>query len=93
MHDIALMQGTPAGGDAVHHVAITLDGGRRELRSFARHLHQLGITCEMMLDHKVSESLYFRDPDGNLIEVFIDQPLDRWEHIAGAVTYSAPLSL
>jgi catechol-2,3-dioxygenase len=37
--------------------------------------------------------LYFRDPDGNLIEVFIDQPLDQWEHIVGAVTYGAPLSL
>ena len=93
VHDIALMQGTPARGSAVHHVAITLDGGPEELRSFASHLRELGVTLEMMLDHKVSQSLYFRDPDGNLIEVFIDEPVDQWEHIAGAVTYSAPLSL
>jgi catechol 2,3-dioxygenase len=93
VHDIALMQGTPARGSAVHHVAITLDGGPAELRSFATHLRELGVTLEMMLDHTVSQSLYFRDPDGNLIEVFIDQPVDQWEHIVGAVTYGAPLSL
>ena len=66
VHDIALMQGTPARGGAVHHVAITLDGGPAELRSFATHLRELGVTLEMMLDHKVSQSLYFRDPDGKL---------------------------
>ena len=48
---------------------------------------------EMALDHLVSQSVYFRDPDGNLIEVFVDMPRAEWEHIPGAVTYGAPLSV
>jgi len=56
-------------------------------------LRDSGIDVEMLLDHKVSQSVYFRDPDGNLLEVFVDQPRELWEHLPQAVTYSAPLSL
>jgi len=77
----------------MHHVAITLQGGPAELRAFARSLPDRNIEVEMTLDHKVSQSVYFRDPDANLIEVFVDQPRELWEHIPGAVTYGAPLAL
>ena len=93
VHDIALMKGAPAGRGSMHHVAITLQGGPAELRAFARSLRDRNIEVEMALDHKVSQSVYFRDPDANLIEVFVDQPRELWEHIPGAVTYGAPLSL
>ena len=93
VHDIALMKGAPTGRGSVHHVAITLQGGLTELRAFANSLRDRNIEVEMALDHKVSQSVYFRDPDANLIEVFVDQPRELWEHIPGAVTYGAPLAL
>ena len=93
VHDIALMKGAPAGRGSMHHVAITLQGGPAELRAFASSLRDRNIEVEMALDHKVSQSVYFRDPDANLIEVFVDQPRELWEHIPGAVTYGAPLAL
>jgi catechol 2,3-dioxygenase len=30
-------------------------------------------------DHRVSESLYFSDPEGNGIEVYADRPRSQWE--------------
>jgi catechol 2,3-dioxygenase len=93
VHDVALMRGSPTPGGSVHHVAITLQGGPAELRAFAAELAARGVTVEMALDHLVSQSLYVRDPDGNLIEVFVDMPRESWAHIPGAVTYGAPLVL
>ncbi len=93
VHDIALMKGVQAGGGSVHHVAIALQGRPADLRTFVNGLRDSGIDVEMLLDHKVSQSVYFRDPDGNLLEVFVDQPRELWEHLPQAVTYSAPLSL
>lgn len=93
VHDIALMTGAPTAGGLVHHVAITLQGGPDELRAFAGELRDRGVELEMALDHLVSRSVYFRDPDGNRIEVFVAMPRAAWEHIPGAVTYGARFSV
>jgi catechol 2,3-dioxygenase len=87
------MTGAATAGGLVHHVAITLRGGPDELRAFVGELRVRGVELEMALDHLVSQSVYFRDPDGNRIEVFVDMPRAAWEHIPGAVTYGALLSL
>jgi catechol 2,3-dioxygenase len=93
VHDIALMTGAAPSGGSAHHVAITLQGGPDELRAFVGELRDRGVELEMALDHLVSQSVYFRDPDGNRIEVFVDMPRAAWEHVPGAVTYGAPLSV
>jgi catechol 2,3-dioxygenase len=93
VHDIALMTGASTARGSVHHVAITLQGGPDDLRAFARELRDRGVELEMALDHLVSRSVYFRDPDGNRIEVFVDMPRAAWEHIPGAIAYGAPLSV
>ena len=93
VHDIALMTGVPTAAGSVHHVAITLQGGPAELRAFAGDLRDRRVEVEMALDHLVSQSVYFRDPDGNRIEVFVDMPRVAWGHIADAITYGAPLSV
>ena len=46
----------------------------------------------MILDHTVSQSIYFNDPDGNAIEVYVDTS-DVWRTDPQTVASIAPLSL
>lgn len=96
LHDVALIQSGAGFGGApggVHHVAITLDGGTKELRAFAARAVANGATIEGAVDHLVSRSLYLLDPDGNRIEVYIDMPRDTWEHVPHAMLHGDPLDL
>lgn len=43
-------------------------------------------------DHGVSKSLYFADPDGNRIELYVDQS-DAWKSDPNAVASYKPLTL
>ena len=53
------------------HVAFKLDGGLESLREAKAHLEANGIPVAAM-DHVVSKSIYFADPDGNGVELYID---------------------
>ena len=46
----------------------------------------------MTADHTVTESIYFDDPDGNTIEVYVDVS-DVWRTDPQTVATIAPLSL
>ncbi|MDH4134235.1 MAG: VOC family protein [Gammaproteobacteria bacterium] len=37
-----------------------------------------GVPIDGMSDHTVSQSLYLRDPDGNEVELFVDNPAFDW---------------
>ena len=43
-------------------------------------------------DHGVSKSLYFADPDGNRIKLYVDQS-DAWKSDPSAVASYKPLTL
>ena len=43
---------------------------------------ELGYTIDGQSDHTVSRSLYLRDPDGNQVELFIDDPAFDWKNDA-----------
>lgn len=52
------------------------------LRQARERLAQLGYPVEGMSDHTVSQSLYLRDPDGNEVELFVDDPSHDWREDA-----------
>jgi catechol 2,3-dioxygenase len=58
------------------HVAFRLAGGDQELRSAKSALEAAGVAVRGY-DHVVSKSLYFSDPDGNLVELYINGS-DAW---------------
>jgi catechol 2,3-dioxygenase len=76
-HQVALVSGRerPAASDNLHHVAFRSGGTLDDLRS----LHQVlaadsRVTQIMPLTHGNAWSVYFRDPEFNGVEVFIDTP-------------------
>ena len=60
----------------MYHFAILLPN-RPELGKFIRHVSDNRIPVGMS-DHLVSQSIYLYDPDGLGIEVYADQPRDKW---------------
>ena len=58
------------------HVAFKLDGGLGALREAKARLEGEGVRVAAM-DHVVSKSIYFQDPDGNGVELYVDGT-DAW---------------
>lgn len=62
----------------LYHTAFLLPS-RAELGSFLHHLLASNYPIDGAGDHIYSEALYFRDPDGNGIEVYADRLRNEWE--------------
>jgi catechol 2,3-dioxygenase len=75
-HDLALFQlatgETPeAAQSGLHHSAWQL-GSFEELQAAHRELRELGVAVESAIEHNVTRSVYFPDPDGNRVELYCD---------------------
>ena len=77
-HDIGLLEvgafdetrdGTRAG---LAHIAFCIGDRVELLRAFKKHLDAMGIELERMVEHRVSRSIYLRDPDGIELEIYVD---------------------
>lgn len=64
----------------LYHVGWKVGNSLAELRSVKTRLESLDIEIEGMSDHTVSQSLYLSDPDGNEVELFVDDPAVDWRH-------------
>lgn len=61
------------GVGVVHHFALRA-GTLEELEAWYRHLRDHGIQCTQPIDRTYFSSIYFRDPDGNIVEIATDGP-------------------
>ena len=95
-HDIALVETGAAGmspGNALHHFALKVGDSITDLAAVRTALNAEGIPVHMALDHRVSQGLYISDPDGNLIELYVDAPQQIWRDDPSLVANSDPLTL
>ncbi len=65
------------GTTGLYHLAILLPT-RRDLAATLQRILQKGVEIDGAADHGVSEAIYFRDPDGNGIEIYWDRPPALW---------------
>ena len=98
-HDLALLEVGPAAAPAdpravgLYHLAFKVGDTLAELRAFRERLAGAGVALEGQADHRVSQALYFRDPDGILIEAYVDAHPEVWRDDPGAVAHIGPLTL
>ncbi|HXQ09734.1 MAG TPA: VOC family protein [Caulobacteraceae bacterium] len=96
-HDFAVMEVSGAGSTradtavGLHHVAFKIGDDLAELREAKAKLEAAGIAFKPV-DHEVTKSLYFEDPDGNGIELYVDAS-DIWRREPQRVAQLHPLEL
>lgn len=81
----------PANAPGLLHVAFKIGTRIDELREAKSQLEAAGIEVEAY-DHEVTKSIYFKDPDGNTIELYVDAS-DVWKQRPEAVAQATPFDL
>jgi catechol 2,3-dioxygenase len=96
-HDLALVEvgeGAPGTGRlGLHHVALKVGDSLVALAEVRKDLDANEVTVHMMLDHRVSQGIYVSDPDGHLLELYVDADPAVWRKDPSLVANSDPLTL
>ncbi len=98
-HDLALLEvGERAAAPdraaaGLHHLAFKVGDDLDALRAWRDRLAEQGVPVLGQSDHRVSQSLYLRDPDGLLVEVYVDADPALWRADPAAVAHVGPLHL
>jgi catechol 2,3-dioxygenase len=97
-HDFAILAVGEGGPDeapnspGLFHVAFRVGDSVDELRGAKEHLESHGVGMDMIADHTVTKSIYFSDPDGNTVELYVDVS-DVWHIDPQRVADMEPLAL
>jgi catechol 2,3-dioxygenase len=98
-HDLALLeigaQAAPSADNQVglYHLAFKVGDSLDALRACRDHLAAHGVAIDGQSDHRVSQSLYCHDPDGIMIELYVDADPALWRDDPGAVAHIGALKL
>ncbi|HEY7495849.1 MAG TPA: VOC family protein [Candidatus Tectomicrobia bacterium] len=82
-HEVALIQvgddapGQEKGQVGLNHMAWMMES-LDDLKEVYQRIKERNIPIEHVSDHGISVGIYFRDPDGNGIEVSYELPRDQW---------------
>ncbi len=96
-HDLAVAEVSAeeaaAGDQAVglHHVAFCVGNSLDQLVDAKAHLAAAGVKSNPV-DHEVTKSIYFSDPDGNQVELYVDAS-DAWRTEPQRVAQAQPLDI
>jgi catechol 2,3-dioxygenase len=96
-HDLALFQLASGEGPTetqpgLHHMAWQL-ASFDELRSAYQELKAMGVPVESTVEHNVTRSVYFPDPDGNRVELYCDMVENGFETMQTVGPKRDPLDL
>jgi len=96
-HDFAISEVSGEGSSGAEtavgldHVAFKIGTKLEELRDAKAKLEKAGLLLRPV-DHEVTKSLYFHDPDGNGVELYVDAS-DAWRREPQRVAQASPLEI
>ncbi len=85
-HELLLIESDASEGPltgrriGLYHVGWKIGDDLEQLRAMQQRIEEFGYRIDGMSDHGISKSLYLRDPDGNEVELFVDDPGFDWRH-------------
>jgi len=85
-HELLLIQTGAAEGPlqgkriGLYHVGWKIGESLEELTARHHRLGELGYQVDGLSDHTISQSIYLRDPDGNEVELYVDNPDCDWHN-------------
>jgi catechol 2,3-dioxygenase len=97
-HDFAVLAvgddgpNSPADAPGLFHVAFRVGESLEDLKEAKEHLESNGVKVQMIADHTVTKSVYFTDPDGNGVELYVDAS-NIWHEDPQRVADFEPLKL
>ena len=99
-HEVALIEvgddapGPQKGQVGLNHMAWMMHS-LDDLKELYQRLKDKNIPIDRVSDHGISVGIYFRDPDGNGIEIYRDRPREEWPRDADGsfALINAPLDL
>ena len=83
-HELLLIQVGEADGPlqgkriGLYHVGWKIGDSIDELKALFNKLIELDYPIDGLSDHTISQSIYLRDPDGNEVELYVDNPDYDW---------------
>jgi catechol 2,3-dioxygenase len=98
-HDLAVLAVGPEapaparGAVGLYHVALKIGDSLDQLGEAKALLDRHGVRILGLSDHRVSQSIYLEDPDGNGLELFVDADPAIWAEDPSAVATVRPLAL
>ena len=85
-HELLLIQVGEAQGPmhgkriGLYHVGWKIGESLDELKALYKRLNELDYPIDGLSDHTISQSIYLRDPDGNEVELYVDDPDFDWRN-------------
>ena len=85
-HELLLIEVGEASGPlqgkriGLYHVGWKVGDTVAELKTTYERLSQLGYAVNGLSDHTISQSIYLNDPDGNEVELYVDNPDFDWKN-------------
>ena len=62
----------------LYHVGWKVGESMQVLQQVYKRINQLAYEIDGLSDHTISQSIYLRDPDGNEVELYVDNPEFDW---------------